>query len=151
MTPPETSLATIQSQPLRARLAMACSTTFWVSAAKPMTRRGRCGPAATVARMSGLSAMVSVGAAAPGCFFSFCVASCATRQSATAAAMTAMSAGSAASQAVSMSRADSTWTVVTPGGSGSVTGPATSVTRAPSAASAAAMEWPCLPLLRFAM
>ena len=65
--------------------------------------------------------------------------------------MTAMSAGSAASQAASISRADSTRRTVTPGGSGTATGPETRVTRAPSAASAAAMAWPCLPLLRLAM
>ena len=44
MSPPmtplagDTSLATIQSQPLRASLALACSTTFSVSAANPITR-----------------------------------------------------------------------------------------------------------------
>jgi len=42
MTSPETSLAMIQSAPLRRRLAMAFSTTSSVSAAKPINRRGRC-------------------------------------------------------------------------------------------------------------
>jgi hypothetical protein len=37
----ETSLATIQSQPLRARFSVACRTTSSVSAAKPTTSAGR--------------------------------------------------------------------------------------------------------------
>ena len=39
----------------------------------------------------------------------------------------------------------------TPAGSGTDTGPLTSVTRAPSSASAAAIAWPCRPLERLAM
>ena len=39
----------------------------------------------------------------------------------------------------------------TPGGSGIATGPLTSVTRAPRSARAAAMAWPCRPLLRLAI
>src|SRR5690606_28593669 len=51
-----TSLATIQSQPLRASLARAWASTSLVSAAKPTTSFGRSGPAAPrVARMSGFS------------------------------------------------------------------------------------------------
>ena len=38
-----------------------------------------------------------------------------------------------------------------PAGRARATGPLTSVTRAPSAASAAAIAWPCWPLLRLAM
>src|SRR4030081_2015349 len=43
MTPDsaDTSLARIQSQPLRLSFCLACSTTRSVSAAKPMTRAGR--------------------------------------------------------------------------------------------------------------
>src|SRR4029077_12153954 len=37
----DTSFATIQSQPLRLNLALACSITFSVSAAKPITNCGR--------------------------------------------------------------------------------------------------------------
>src|SRR6185295_16666533 len=37
----DTSFATIQSQPLRLSLALACSITFSVSAAKPITSCGR--------------------------------------------------------------------------------------------------------------
>src|SRR6185312_2534887 len=55
ITSPETSLAKIQSAPLRARLAMAFCTTLSVSAAKPITSRGRCACAASVANMSGFS------------------------------------------------------------------------------------------------
>ena len=73
------------------------------------------------------------------------------RQSATAAAKIATSAGSAASTAASISRAVSTCTVFTPAGSGNVTGPETSVTSAPAAAAARAMAWPCLPEERLAM
>ena len=52
--PGQTSLATIQSAPLVRRLAVALAIRFSVSAAKPMTRRGRLAPRlATVARMSG--------------------------------------------------------------------------------------------------
>src|SRR5579885_3806034 len=54
--PGETSLARIQSHPLRARLARALATRSSVSAAKPMTRAGRSLPRpAIVARMSGFS------------------------------------------------------------------------------------------------
>ena len=63
----------------------------------------------------------------------------------TAAAQTATSAGSAVSTAASISRAVSTWTVLTPGGSGSATGPLTSVTAAPASARARAMAWPWRP------
>jgi hypothetical protein len=73
------------------------------------------------------------------------------RQSATAAAKMPASAGSAASTARSMPRAVSTCTVFTPGGSGKVTGPVTSVTSAPAAAAARAIAWPCLPEDRFPM
>src|SRR5680860_463158 len=83
----ETSLATIQSAPLARRLARACSTTFSVSAAKPMTSSGRWGPGtAMVARMSGFWARFSETSPPPS-FLSFCAASACARQSATAAAM----------------------------------------------------------------
>ena len=75
---------------------------------------------------------------------------CCGRQSATAAAKTATSAGSAFSTAASISRAVSTCTTDTPGGSGRLTGPLTSITSAPAAAAAAAMAWPCLPDERLA-
>src|SRR5690348_13405281 len=39
--PGDTSFARIQSHPLRRRFSIALATTFWVSAAKPMTREGR--------------------------------------------------------------------------------------------------------------
>src|SRR5262249_20125104 len=52
----ETSLATIQSQPLRASLALALSMRCSVSAAKPITSGGRLSPSfEIVARMSGFS------------------------------------------------------------------------------------------------
>src|SRR5262249_46470341 len=75
----------------------------------------------------------------------------AVRQSATAAAKTATSAGSAFVTAASMSCAVVILTTATPGGSGRLTGPDTSVTSAPAAAAAAAMAWPCLPDERLAM
>src|SRR3569623_2910452 len=147
----ETSLARIQSQPLRASLACALATTFSVSAAKPMTSDGRivlrC---AMVERMSGFSVSASSGVVAPGFFLIFCSPALATRQSATAAAKTAISAGSAVSTALSMSRADSTWITVTPAGSGSVTGPLTRMTSAPAAAAAAAIACTCFPEERLA-
>ena len=92
----------------------------------------------TVARMSGFSISASFGGP-PASFFSFCTTSPAVRQSATAAAKMPTSAGSAASTAASMSRALSTRTVFTPGGSGRLTGPDTSVTLAPAAAAARAI------------
>ena len=64
----ETSLARIQSQPFLASLALALAMTWSVSAAKPMTSRGRpdlrC---AIVDRISGFSISLSVGAR-PCCF-----------------------------------------------------------------------------------
>src|SRR5262245_43726880 len=153
MAPPsaETSLARIQSQPLRASLALACSMMCSVSAAKPMTRRGRLRASwATVARMSGFSVSASFGDP-PAPFLILFACGLAMRQSATAAANTATSAGSAFVTTASMSCAVLTLTTVTPGGSGTLTGPETSVTSAPAAAAAAAMAWPCLPEERLAM
>ena len=95
-------------------------------------------------RMSGFSARRSMGGPPPS-FFSLCCPALSTRQSATAAAMTATSTGSAASQAASISAAVSTGTSLTPAGKGSWVGPETSTVSAPSAARAAAMAWPCLP------
>ncbi len=57
---------------------------------------------------------------------------------------------SAASTAASIARALSTRTTATPAGSGMVTGPETSVTRAPAAAAAAATAWPWRPEERLA-
>ena len=94
--------------------------------------------------MSGFSARRSTGGPPPS-FFSLWRAALSTRQSATAAAMTATSTGSAASQAASISAAVSTGTSLTPAGAGSCVGPETSTVSAPSAASAAAIAWPCLP------
>src|SRR5579859_3238208 len=133
-----TSLATIQSQPFLASLALAWTSTSLVSAAKPITSRGRALPFDRLARMSGFS----VSAMAPGAWPSFLIflsPAGAGRQSATAATQTAMSAGSAASQALSMSRALSTSTRLTPAGAESAVGPLTRVTSAPSAARAPAM------------
>ena len=74
-----------------------------------------------------------------------------TRQSATAAAPMKTSAGKAALTAASISRAVSMRRVSTPAGSGRLTGPVTSVTRAPACAAAAAIAWPCLPEERLAI
>ena len=73
------------------------------------------------------------------------------RQSATAAANTATSAGSAFSTAASICRAVSTCTTDDAGRIGQLTGPLTNTTSAPAAAAAAAMAWPCLPDERLAM
>ena len=95
--------------------------------------------------MSGLGVSSSAGGAAPGFFLILALAGLATFQSATAAAKTATSSLPAARQAASIWSAESIFTTVTPAGSGTVTGPLTSVTSAPSCARAAAMAWPCLP------
>src|SRR5436190_2355542 len=142
----ETSLATIQSQPLRVRFSMALATRFSVSAAKPTTSAGRFGPGLLrVARMSGLGASSSAGGALPAFFLILAEAGLAIFQSATAAAQTATSTLPAARQAASICSADSIFTTVTPAGSATPTGPLTRVTSAPSWASAAAIAWPCLP------
>src|SRR5579871_4674224 len=113
----ETSLARIQSQPLRLRLALALATTFSVSAAKPITNGGRLAlRCATCARMSGFSTSFRLGGA-PFDFLIFSRPGSAKRQSATAAANTAQSTGSACSTASSISRAVSTLTTLTPAGS----------------------------------
>ena len=100
--------------------------------------------------MSGFSVSDRFGKA-PSFFLIFCSPALATRQSATAAAKMPISAGSAFSTASSISRALSTCTIVTPEGSGKVTGPEIRVTRAPASAAAFAMAWPCLPEERLAM
>src|SRR5437667_5903999 len=143
--PGETSLARIQSQCLRRRFRRAFSTTSSVSAAKPMTSAGRSLPRRAIeARMSGFSTRRSTGGPRPS-FFSLCWSAVSTRQSATAAAITATSTGRVASQAASISAAVSTGISLTPAGVGSCVGPETRTVSAPSAASAAAIAWPCLP------
>src|SRR5690606_37864284 len=139
ITSPETSFATIQSQPFLAILARACSSTLFVSAAKPMTSFGRFLPAfESVARMSGFSCSAMAGAPLAS-FLILALASLVGRQSATSATMTATSRGRAASLASNISRALSTLTRFTPCGAGRLVGPETRVTSAPSSASAAAM------------
>src|SRR6185437_8979445 len=139
IAPSLTSLATIQSQPLRASLARASASRLPVSAANPTTSRGRAGPLAErVARMSGFStSRMAGGPSLP--FFSLTVKASSTRQSETAATQTAASTGSAPSEASSISRAVSTSTRSTPAGVGSAVGPVISSTSAPSPASAPAM------------
>ena len=56
-----TSLATIQSQPLRSSLALALASTSSVSAAKPTTSFGRAVAFDRVARMSGFSTRLIAG------------------------------------------------------------------------------------------
>jgi hypothetical protein len=135
----ETSFATIQSQPLRFSFALACSITFSVSAAKPTTSFGRFASSlATVARMSGFLGQRQ-----------FRRSACVLLQLLLARrgdAPVRDRGGEHADvgrqrglDARSMSRAVSTRTVLTPGGSGSVTGPLTSVTSAPAAAAARAI------------
>src|SRR6202789_578579 len=139
-----TSLATIQSQPFFASLARACATTSSVSAAKPMTRRGRRAPWAMVERISGFCASLMSGADAFSRFFILLLATASGRQSATAAVNTATSAGRALSQAASISRAVWTLSSLTRAGGAISTGPETSVVSAPACASASAMAYPCL-------
>ncbi|MNL25529.1 hypothetical protein D3C87_1470140 [compost metagenome] len=136
---------------MRSSLARPFFSTSCVSAAKPTTSFGRFSWWPTVLRISGFSISCSAGGASPGCFLIFCSEEPATRQSATAATMTAISTGSLEITASRISSARSTWTVATPAGSAIVTGPETSVTSAPNSASAAAMAWPCLPEERLAM
>ena len=81
----DTSLATIQSQPFLASLALALAKRSSVSAAKPMTNRGRFDLRwATVARISGFSTSSRVGGRP--CFLILLWLSWRGRQSATAAA-----------------------------------------------------------------
>ena len=142
----DTSLATIQSQPLRVRLSIALATRFSVSAAKPTTSTGRFGPGReSVARMSGLGASSSAGGAAPGFFSILAEAGLAAFQSATAAAQTATSTGAGLQVGRQHLVGGLIFTIFTPTGSATATGPLTSVTSAPSRARAAAMAWPCLP------
>src|ERR1700730_11376580 len=102
---PLTSLATIMSQFLAVSLACAFSSSFSLSAAKPMTRAGRSLDRPPIAaRISGFSVSVR-----PEVFFGsfliFTGAFSATRQSATAATPIKISTGSAASTCLNISRA----------------------------------------------
>ena len=116
----------------------AFSTTAPVSAAKPTTKAGRLSPAwLRLARMSGFSTRSKRGGLP--FFLIFSLTASAARQSATAAAQTAISAGIASAQAVIMSKAVPTFLTVTPGGSASTVGPEIKIVSAPSAARAAAM------------
>ena len=144
-----TRLAAMASTPLPCSLACACAARSpVVSAAKPMTRRGRAGWDATAASTSAVRSNSSTSRSTPGAFFNLCADAAAGVQSATAAAPTYRSAGSAASTASCISRAERTSTRATPGGVGNETGPATSTTVAPRCAAAAAIANPILPLLR---
>ncbi len=137
---------------MRLRFAVACAITSSVSAAKPMTRAGR--PVfipATVARMSGFSAKSSAGALPLPSFFIFDPLALATRQSATAAAKIAASAGRADFTAPSISSAVSTAITSTPAGGGTVAGPVTKLTLAPRSRNAAASAVPCAPEERLAI
>ena len=101
--------------------------------------------------MSGFSANSSTGGLPEPSFFSFCPAALATRQSATAAANTAASAGKAAITALRICIAVSTRTTSTPLGGGTCAGPVTNVILAPRSRSAAAIAVPCAPDDRLAM
>jgi hypothetical protein len=101
--------------------------------------------------MSAFSANSSAGALPVASFFSYCTLAFATRQSATAAAITAASAGIADATAAAISAAVSTATTVTPKGGGTIAGPVTKVTRAPKSRKLAAIAVPCAPEERFAM
>lgn len=68
----ETSFASIQSHCFLVRFCVACSITFSVSAAKPITSFGRCLCVAMVCRMSGFCVRVMVSVFS--CFLSFCKA-----------------------------------------------------------------------------
>src|SRR5260370_37504349 len=93
--------------------------------------------------MSGFSVSASFGDP-PAPFLILFACGLAMRQSATPAANTATSAGSAFVTAASMSCAVVTLTTATPGGSGTFTGPDTSATWAPASAAAAALPGPRL-------
>src|SRR5690625_1556592 len=139
-----TSLATIQSAPLAASFARAFVSRSDVSAANPITRPGR-SPEASVATersTSGFSSSSSGGIIPLPSFFSFSVETSLTRQSPTAAAKMAASAGRAAWTAALISAAVSTGTTCTPMGGGSATGPETSTTSAPRSRSAEAIALP---------
>ncbi len=143
----DTSLATIQSPPFRCSFADALARRFSVSAAKPMRSRGRFGWRGEAGQdVRVLDEGERGGTAA---LLLELLGASSTRQSATAAAMTAMSAGSAASTAACISRAVVDLHDRTPGGA-IATGPLTSVTSAPAAASAAAIACPCRPDERLA-
>ena len=102
---------------------------FSVSAANPITRDGLFSVVLSAARISGFSVSWISGGPVPAffvCFFPFC-----TCQSATAAAQIAISAGRLSRQAAYICLAVSTLTSFTLAGSGKLTGPLISVTRAP--------------------
>ena len=150
ITSPETSLATIQSAPLRARLAVACSTTSLGFGGEADQQRGRLRAARRAsARMSGFSASASAGGAAALLDLLRRRPRRASRRPRRPSPRHRRAARRRPPSAIS--RAVSTSMRSTPGGVASATGPATSVTRAPSAASAAAIAKPCLPDERLAM
>ena len=148
----DTSFATIQSHPLRARLTLAFSMTSSVSAANPITRGGRASVpiCATCARMSGFSVSDNSGKD-PFCFLIFDPDAFSTRQSATAAANIAQETSRFAFTASNISCALSTWITWTPLGGGTSAGPVTKRTSAPKSRNAAAIAVPCAPEDRFAI
>ena len=148
----ETSLATIQSAFLRARLAAAlvAEVVGFGGEADDQARDGAVPGRRSWPGCRGWAPGPALGGGAPGAFLILPVAAVATRQSATAAAQHGDIGRQRGRQASSICRAVSTRIDGDAGGSGSATGPLTRVTRAPRAASAAAIAWPCRPLLRLA-
>ena len=100
-------MATIQSAPLALRFFFACSTTFSVSAAKPMTSGGRLPGRSTGDGSQDVRVLdkLEAGHTLAALLDLLVTPALATRQSATAAAKMAMSAGRAARTASSISRA----------------------------------------------
>ena len=147
----ETSLATIQSQPFLSSLASALPIRSSVSAAKPMTRRGRFDlRCATVERISGFSVSSMVGGRP--CFLILLPAYMQRPPIGDGGGKNGDVNGQRLFHRGQHLPAQlSTRTIVTPGGSGTLTGPLTSTTSAPAAAAAPAIAWPCLPEDRLAM
>ena len=145
--PGETSLARIQSQPLRASLARALASRSPVSAAKPITSRGPVrGVRRACAGCPGSPPARSRAAASPVALLDLARRHPRRPPVGDRGGADGDVRRQRAPRPPPASRARSRHArTVTPGGSGSCTGPLTRVTAAPASASAAAMAWPCRP------
>ena len=148
-------LPTSKGTPFFSRLAWAFFCKSWLSAAKPTQNKAPfCALAdlATSAKISGFSVNCKSGVSPCAVFLIFCSATCATRQSATAAVATKTDASPTHDKtAPCISAADCTSMRVTPRGVGKCTGPAITVTSAPASCAARAIAKPIFPLDKLVM
>jgi hypothetical protein len=148
----DTSLATIQSQPLRARFSVACRSTSSVSAAKPTTSsRPPLRPSAPRGQDIRVLDEAQRGQAAFRVLLDLLPAGVVHPPIRDRGGEDGGIGGQARGDGVGHLGAVSTSITSTPAGGGTLAGPVTKLTRAPRSRNAAASAVPCAPEERLAM